>query len=293
MENHGGPSYYYAIVLLVGFAPWSIFLAPALRGLRRDPEGDEATSERSAVRFLACWIAVYLLSFTIASTKLPNYILPIYPAVALLTARALERWRSHRTVLASWMLPAGVAGLALVGVCIVAGILVAAGTLPGVPAHRQLPQLAPLAACGLVPVAGAVVAAWCLRRQARTGFVASVVGCGILLTGLLASLGPVAVDRYKAPRALAAALPADQADRDVRVGALDYFQPSLVFYCQREVQRLPDEHAARELLEGPLPAFVFVPAGVWESLHTRVAGRELARHHDLYDARDIVLVTNQ
>jgi hypothetical protein len=42
-----------------------------------------------------------------------------------------------------------------------------------------------------------------------------------------------------------------------------------------------------------LPAFLFVPAAVWDVLQTKTAGRELARHHDLYDGRDVVLVTNQ
>src|SRR5207245_714174 len=30
MENHGGPFYYYALVLLVGLAPWSVFLGPSV-----------------------------------------------------------------------------------------------------------------------------------------------------------------------------------------------------------------------------------------------------------------------
>src|SRR5262249_39047799 len=45
------------------------------------------TPERASIAFLWCWIVVYFAFFSAARTKLPNYILPIYPAVALLTAR--------------------------------------------------------------------------------------------------------------------------------------------------------------------------------------------------------------
>jgi 4-amino-4-deoxy-L-arabinose transferase-like glycosyltransferase len=293
MENHGGGLYYYAVALLVGFAPWSVFLGPAAWGAARDRRVGDGDRDRAAVRFLLCWIAVYLVCFSAARTKLPNYVLPAYPAVAVLTGRALDRWRHGLATPPAWLMPACLACLALVGIGVSIGLLIAAGVVPGVPSHRQLPALASLAAFGILPVAGAVAGAWYLRRGARGGVILSAAGCGVLFSALLAALGPVAVDRYKAPRTLAAALPADQTSRDVRIGAYEYFQPSLVFYCQREVRRLDTETSARQLLEGPLPAFLFVPAPVWEGLRAKTSAREVARHRDLYDGRDIVLVTNQ
>ena len=52
-----------------------------------------APAPASAYRFLLTWIATYLLFFTLAATKLPNYVLPIVVPCAVLTARFLERWR--------------------------------------------------------------------------------------------------------------------------------------------------------------------------------------------------------
>jgi 4-amino-4-deoxy-L-arabinose transferase-like glycosyltransferase len=290
LENHGGPIYYYVIALLVGFAPWSIFFGPAAWNAYR-PSG---WRERSAIRFLLCWAGVFILFFTLSGTKLPNYILPAYPAVALLTGRTIDRWRRGIETVPGWLTSVSLASLALIGVGVGVGLLVAAGKLPvGLPAHRQLPALAPLAPLGMLPVAGALLGWWYLRKGFRDRTLGCVFGCGILFSAVLAALGPVAVDRYKAPRALAAALPADQTFREVRIGAFEYFQPSLVFYCQREVARFDDELSAREMLDGPLPAFLFVPAAVWDDLQTKTAGRELARHHDLYDGRDVVLVSNR
>jgi 4-amino-4-deoxy-L-arabinose transferase-like glycosyltransferase len=294
MENHGGRFYYYAVVLLAGFAPWSVFLGPAWRAARCALAAPPGSRPRDAARLLVCWIAVYFVFFTIVRTKLPNYILPVYPAVALLAARALDRWRRGLEAPPPWLLRGSLACLGLVGVAVAAGLLAAAGVLPvGVPPHRRLPALAGLAAFGALPVAGALAGAWCLRRDARTGLVAAVAASAVLFTACLAALGPVAVDRYKAPRNLAAALPADQTFRDVRIGAYEYFRPSLVFYCRREVIRLDDEASARQFLESPLPAFLFVSAAVWDELRGRAPGRELTRHHDLYAGRDVVLITNE
>src|SRR5206468_659995 len=100
MENHQGPVVYYLLVLLAGLAPWSVFAGPLVWDLirGRDEEGEDegfvgqvsnlsgartdwksvlqATTarERSAVRFLLCWVAVYLVFFSLARTKLPNYV---------------------------------------------------------------------------------------------------------------------------------------------------------------------------------------------------------------------------
>jgi 4-amino-4-deoxy-L-arabinose transferase-like glycosyltransferase len=294
MENHDGWFIYYAVVLLVGFAPWSAFFVPGTWDATARVPGSEDRLERSAVRFLLCWIAVYVAFFTMARTKLPNYILPIYPAVALLTARSLDRWRRALAAPPRWMMPTSLISIALIGPAAAIGLLIASGTIPaGVPAHRQLPALASLAWIGGVPVVSAAAAWFVLKRGSRQGAVAVIASGSVLFTTILAAAGPVAVDRYKAPRALCAALPADQEKRELRIGAYDYFQPSLVFYCRREVSRIANEAELRSLLEGPLPGYVFLPAKAWQNLRARTAAVVIARHYDLYDGCDIVLVTNE
>ena len=93
MEGHGGGIWFYPMTLFVGFFPWSIFALPiALYVIRiwRD------RSQRPAVGFLMAWLFVYLATFTVAGTKLPNYLLPVYPALALLTGRYLADWEEIR-----------------------------------------------------------------------------------------------------------------------------------------------------------------------------------------------------
>src|SRR4051794_1512574 len=83
MEGHSGPFYYYLPVLLLGLLPWSIFLVGIARhAWRRLCDGGE--DEKAAVRLLAVWFLSYVVLFTVVRTKLPNYVLPAYPAAALL-----------------------------------------------------------------------------------------------------------------------------------------------------------------------------------------------------------------
>ncbi len=79
---HGrpGPWWFYLPVLLAGFFPWSTGLAYSLR---------EAWYRRDDLdRLLLLWVVVPLLFFSCAGSKLPTYLLPIFPALAMLTARA-------------------------------------------------------------------------------------------------------------------------------------------------------------------------------------------------------------
>jgi 4-amino-4-deoxy-L-arabinose transferase-like glycosyltransferase len=292
LENHGGPVFYYLLVLLVGFAPWSVFLGPALR----DAWTQLRPKPRSALRFLACWAFVYLGVFTVAGTKLPNYVLPIYPALALLTARFLDRWRRGEAHPAAWELPTSLGFLALVGVAAAVGLLTVGGVFGAdVLRGRILPGVERLAWLGLLPVAGAVLGWGSLRQDRRTGLIAAAVLTGVLFTAGLAAFGESAVDRYKAAKPLAEALPTDQTRRDVRIGTFDYFQPSLVFYCRRKVQTFSQEQDALDLLRGPMPSFLFVPSARWDAMKDRldVPYRLLARHYDLYAGKDVVVVTNR
>src|SRR5262249_17800483 len=135
MENHGGPIFYHLASLVVGFSPWSVFFVLAswygLRQLQqnesRAPQGDDPAS---SYRFLWCWIAVYLLFYSVAATKLPGYTLPLYAPVALLTARSLDRWRRGAIQPPAWMMHLSLACLVLIGLATASGLVLVSGAVP-------------------------------------------------------------------------------------------------------------------------------------------------------------------
>lgn len=301
MENHRGPFYYYPLVLLVGLAPWSVFLVPsvwyAIRETRRKGEEEaRRPGEHLRLRFLWAWVGVYVIFFSFSSTKLPNYILPAYAALAILTARFLDRWRRGEIAPPAWIMQTGLVGLALIGIGMAAGLLAAGGVLT-VPAMRgrPLPGVETWAVLGAVPVLGAAAASWCLWRRRHAALVACFSATAVLFLGTLAAWGGGSLNAFKAPQSLADSLPADQSAHEIRIAAYQYFQPSLVFYCHREVRRLEKEDEAVEFLRCPLRVYLFVPVAAWERLSAKVLGptRIVGQQRDLYRNCDVVLVTNQ
>ncbi len=297
LEGHRGGVWYYALALFGGLAPWSIFLGPtgwlAWRGLWNHEDG----AGRPAFQLLLCWFGVYFVFFTLVRTKLPNYILPAYPAVAIMTGSFLDRWRRGEVSLPAWVMRTSLVCLALMGVAIGVGMLIAGGTIRlHVMRERYLPGVQVCGALGLVWIIGAALASRCLRRSWHGGLLACISAAAVSFSAAAASWGSVVVDRHKAVRPLVAALPSDQKFRDVRVATLDYFQPSLVFYCGREVKQLNQWWQLLDFLQVPLPRYAFLPAELWDRLrhgpYCSASCRILARHYDLYAGADIVLITN-
>lgn len=74
--------FYYPLWMVAGLFPWSLFTATAFVWL-----GRRLKSPGNGFRvFLVCWVGAVLLAFQFAHSKLPSYILPLFPALAILTA---------------------------------------------------------------------------------------------------------------------------------------------------------------------------------------------------------------
>jgi len=82
------PLYQYVVQLFPHFFPWSLFLpAVAIYLVRKKKKGE---GEQSL--FLVCWVIGNLLLFSLAGAKRNEYILPLYPALAILTAQVWDRF---------------------------------------------------------------------------------------------------------------------------------------------------------------------------------------------------------
>jgi 4-amino-4-deoxy-L-arabinose transferase-like glycosyltransferase len=128
MEGHGTPvllaPLYYPAVILVGFLPWSVRLPAAARYLR----AADGSLRRT---FLSAWVLLPLVLFTFAATKLPHYVLPLWPALSLAVAAMLAAGggQAARQALAR--------RAALVSIALVVGAMVAAPALESLkPAPR-------------------------------------------------------------------------------------------------------------------------------------------------------------
>ncbi|MEW5855908.1 MAG: glycosyltransferase family 39 protein, partial [Cyanobacteriota bacterium] len=88
VNHHWAPWYFYFLVVLLGFAPWSIYLPLAIARLRFWQRGKWRDAPRSTHLglFALFWFAGIFGFFTVAVTKLPSYVLPLMPAAGILVA---------------------------------------------------------------------------------------------------------------------------------------------------------------------------------------------------------------
>jgi 4-amino-4-deoxy-L-arabinose transferase-like glycosyltransferase len=93
LYRHDQPFWYYLPVVLLGLAPWTAFviaaLVDALRGWRFSLE--QAPGEEDLRFFLAIWFLLPIAFFSVSHSKLPGYVLPAFPAGAILLADFIRR----------------------------------------------------------------------------------------------------------------------------------------------------------------------------------------------------------
>lgn len=223
-ESHGAPPLTYLALALVTFWPGSLFLAPALiRGWRR--------REVPATRFLLAWLVPAWVLLELVPTKLPHYVLPLYPALALLAAAAIGDF-----------VPVGWARWVDGAVRVLWGVvtLAMAAALVLLPWRYGVRGVAVGAVGAALVVGVGAVQGW---RPSMAALSALALAFAVTLTaGVLPAL-----DRLWLSRS-AASLVAAHAPRDGRpLIAVGYNEPSLVFMLGTDL-RLESARGAADLL---------------------------------------------
>jgi 4-amino-4-deoxy-L-arabinose transferase-like glycosyltransferase len=243
-ESHGAPPGYYFVLFWVTFWPGAVLAgvaAPAIFAARGEP----------GAKFLLAWIVPSWLVFEIVVTKLPHYVLPLYPAIAILIAGAVDTrllvskpWLERGTV---WwfVFPT------LVGIVGIAALIVIA---------RQFGLLAWLL-IGAAVVMG--FRAWQLYRSDDAEH-ATLRGAAAALL-IQAAIFGVIVPSSSAlfPSATLAKVMRDSGCSAPVAAAAGYHEPSLVFLAGTAT-RLTDGAGAAEFLRGGECRFAFI-----ESRHER------------------------
>jgi|KBSSwiStaDraftv2_1062776.scaffolds.fasta_scaffold32680_2 4-amino-4-deoxy-L-arabinose transferase-like glycosyltransferase len=162
VHHRDGAWWYFVPQLLVGFLPW-LGLSPGVAAVVRDDARGKGF--RPGV-LLAAWALTIFVFFSFSGSKLPGYIVPIYPALAILGAAALDRFTPAR-----WSVQVVVA-IALAACSLAAAPYV--GRLGSEATPNEIyrafaPWLA--AACALA-IAGLVLAWFANKRDIRLSVVA-------------------------------------------------------------------------------------------------------------------------
>jgi 4-amino-4-deoxy-L-arabinose transferase-like glycosyltransferase len=254
--DHEAPFWYYLQYFWIDMAPWA-FLVPLAIGL---PRSD--FRERRLALLSWIWIATIMVFFSLSRSKRSPYILPIAPAVALLSAEvalAFVAGRLGRTRRA-WFLgivSALAGGLALGGVTLLVGAL----------RRVQDAGAFPVAFLGLAAlVAGAFLAFDLLRERTRVAAPFSLAVATVVVFLAAGGVMLPSLDAYKSARPVC-----DQVARLVRPGddVVSYsfwrWRAEYSYYLGRPITNLTDPEALRVAWGGSRRVVCFVEASRLES----------------------------
>jgi 4-amino-4-deoxy-L-arabinose transferase-like glycosyltransferase len=259
MDNHRGPLIYYLLAVLGGLFPWSIFLSPMSWHLIRRLRSRDAQCAGDLL--LACWIAVWIGFFSLASTKLPSYIAPAYPALALVAGRFVQQWLTAPESVARGWLNAAFAVLGVVGVTTMIALPIVLEFL----LTRQHEYAWALA--GLPLLLGAAVA-WrsTQRGQPRAAAYAMTAAATVFVVALL-GFGASHVDEFQTTPPVSELILESSPGADPVITSYHFFRPSFVFYTRHPVGELDSPAAARAFFEDhPDNAFLITTEVPYEHL---------------------------
>jgi 4-amino-4-deoxy-L-arabinose transferase-like glycosyltransferase len=257
-ESHSGPPGYHLAFVWILFWPAAALLLPGFaKGIR--------TRAAWPAYFLLAWIIPSWLIFEFTATKLPHYTLPLYPALAILAARAAASGEAGRRIL--WR-KLGAASYLATG--LVVSVLIVA--LPLFLGGSTKTTALSAAAAALIGAGSLGVAALFWRGSALRGAFASA-GLGAVLAWSLLALVLPSLDRLAISPRLSAAL--DEAGlHSLRDGAppvaiAGFYEPSAVFLLGTETKLTGGGGAARHLIDHP-GAAVAVDARLDDEFHEGV-----------------------
>jgi 4-amino-4-deoxy-L-arabinose transferase-like glycosyltransferase len=225
-HHRPGAWWYYIPIIVVGLLPWTPAIIKETLNSRK---GDRnSTSGFSPELFCALWAIAVVLFFSASQSKLPAYILPALPAIALLFAERIHTRGGRSLNWSAW-------GTALIGFALI-------GLIASLSHFKQFAQLGEEAAAQIPWLYGAAItlvitgfsALWALRIPNK------LPGMGLMLAGTLCSWNLVfgymhALDANFSSERLIESLTKERRpfQSGVPFYSVGQFDPSVPFYLGR------------------------------------------------------------
>ncbi|CAM5590025.1 Undecaprenyl phosphate-alpha-4-amino-4-deoxy-L-arabinose arabinosyl transferase [Mycolicibacterium aubagnense] len=258
-ESHGMPPGYYSLTYSLFMWPFSLIALgaglAALNHVRSDPR----------LRFCLAWYIPFWILLELVPTKLPHYVLPAYPAVALLVGwlltvspeqAALKRWQT-------WLYWATAFGLVVVTLGLAA---IAVG--------------APLYLTGAfnpwsIPAAIFALAAGYLAFPRQSQLSLNRIGAGAAAAGatyavLIGLIVPTLAPIWLTPRIVAAIQENKPCENSV-LASSQYHEPSLIFMAGTNTRLTDTQGASSHLAADPACALALVPVADEPALQSALA----------------------
>lgn len=216
------PWYYFIPILLAGALPWTVLMFDTLL---RTWRGSQLPSQMfNAQRFLLIWAIFIYVFFSVSGSKLPSYLLPMFPVLALLMGKRIAEMR-ERTL--AWML-VPVIPVALVWL----GFAFNLEKLADTPLQHQLYPyyISWLVSGAAVLLVGVLAALWLLKRLQKLPAVLVLALCSLIAAQIGLS-GYNTVARERSAKHIAEAIRA-HVRPEVPFYSVMTYEQTLAFYLK-------------------------------------------------------------
>jgi 4-amino-4-deoxy-L-arabinose transferase-like glycosyltransferase len=222
------PWYFFIPILLAGMLPWTLLMIDTL--LSAWKSGARVVHVFSPARFLFIWSVFIFVFFSMSGSKLPSYILPIFPALALLMGKQLAEMNTRRLF---WLI-APILPLALLGL----GLAPFTARLADTPLQVQVygEYATWLIAASLVLSLGVLAALVLLRRlyitKTHKPLAVLVLAFSFLIAAQLATSGYNTIAKERSAYFIAEAI-RPYVKAEVPFYSVDTYEQTLPFYLKR------------------------------------------------------------
>jgi 4-amino-4-deoxy-L-arabinose transferase-like glycosyltransferase len=259
MEHHGGNFLlylpYYLNVVIIGFFPWILHLPGAISVVLGGRMGG-----RYCRALLISWVVPIFIIMTLAATKLPHYILFIWPAMALMVGGTIVA--AQHNVLTErdriWLRR----GVWSFGPFAIAAALV----LMIGPWFVKIPGLrwSGLASGIVLSIMAMIAIRYQRANRPQASAVVLLIGMIVFEIPILFGLLP-AIEQIKMTPAIARAVKAKTA-KEIPVATYKFGEPTLNFYIGRQIEPLSDEKAVVSWSQQPGEAVLIIPKDKLDSI---------------------------
>ncbi len=226
--QHQQPFWFFGPIVILALLPWSAFLIAAAQEALKLWRMN--SWKNSPGFFVACWAVFPIVFFSFSQSKLPSYILPAVPALALVAAISASRvFQSSRTnpIILS-------AGIGLVWIALAAVFLHATRKLPFTEMGNAIPSLAAAALAIAITIAAGILYAGTTKNLSLAVLLCSLCAVATIEIANIAVLP--ALDPYISARPHAAFFRNDlHPDRIFTYQLRRSWNYGLAFYFHREI----------------------------------------------------------
>ena len=280
--HHAEPFYYYLKDLPWAFFPWSLFLPSAfILTFSKRSEID-----KESLRFILIWVISLFIFFSISRGKRPQYILSIYPALALLVGylgdRAIQLWQDKYYQKAI-IIPS------LVFLSLIVLLAIAAPVVTGI-YFKQWLNLA----IGISALAGIFALmiwfAW-RRKQAQQLLLLPAGFIMIFIVYSVHFLIPK-IEEYKSPRPFCEEI-VKRVEKGADWAMYQFYRATYVYYTDSFAKVLKTEEELNRFLDQPGQSIVAMREKGYRNLNASLKAKSHLIYQRKIGHRPMVLISNQ